>query len=205
MKVGVAYGSMDWELVSQFGAKVITHHDKVEDFDLIAFTGGSDVSRSYYMRSVERRSYRDVIEMSIMEQALKLNKHVFGICRGHQLVNIALGGRLVTDIVIEGFLDHDYIHDVVCTGEEYPENLTNTVEKLLSLYPKVNSLHHQGFTAVQSKSVPLAEHADIVELAISDRILTTQFHPEMMDNFGRGGLRDIIEEWINGEETELYG
>lgn len=70
---------------------------KLDDYDMIVFTGGSDVNPEYYgekpLNGTHYVDYRDQRELSIYWQTLKTHYH-FGICRGLQLLAVANGSKL---------------------------------------------------------------------------------------------------------------
>lgn len=71
----------------------------VEMIDKLIISGGQNVLPSYYgeEKIIESDDYslaRDIFEFALVEEALKQNKPIFAICRGMQLVNVALGGTL---------------------------------------------------------------------------------------------------------------
>ena len=65
---------------------------------------GEDVNPAYYgklnelSKCEEINNYRDSLELALINSALLVRMPVFGICRGEQILNVALGGTLLTDI-----------------------------------------------------------------------------------------------------------
>ena len=70
----------------------------------LLLTGGEDVNPAFYGKLNELSkceaidNYRDSLELALINQALLVRMPVFGICRGEQILNVALGGTLLTDI-----------------------------------------------------------------------------------------------------------
>ena len=70
----------------------------------LLLTGGEDVYPGRYkkeydtLRCTEMNPHRDSLDMALIEKALALKMPVFGICRGHQILNVYLGGTLIVDI-----------------------------------------------------------------------------------------------------------
>ena len=70
----------------------------------LLLTGGEDVNPVYYSKLNELSkceeidNYRDSLELALINRALLVRMPIFGICRGEQILNIALGGSLLTDI-----------------------------------------------------------------------------------------------------------
>ena len=72
-------------------------------FDGFLFSGGPDVHPSYFNEEVhpecgEICPARDTLEMMLFKEVLPLDKPILGICRGLQLINIALGGSIYQDL-----------------------------------------------------------------------------------------------------------
>lgn len=117
----------------------------------LLLTGGGDIDPAVYgeenTRSVGICAERDAGEAFLLASALKMKLPVLGICRGIQLANVCLGGKLHQDIEaeVENALVHprsdrprDGVHAVNITPGSL---LGNTVEaSALS----VNSRHHQA-------------------------------------------------------------
>jgi len=70
----------------------------------LLLTGGEDVQPDLYGKEdeitycTETDPARDTLELTLIRKALELKMPVFGICRGEQILNIALGGTLIVDI-----------------------------------------------------------------------------------------------------------
>ena len=75
----------------------------INTFDGFLFSGGGDVDPLHYGGQVAANSYgfseeRDRFELGLVPLILKSDKPLLGICRGAQVLNVALGGTLVGDI-----------------------------------------------------------------------------------------------------------
>src|SRR5262249_56979822 len=76
-------------------------------FDALLLGGGVDVDPARYGTAVlpdgnvEVDAERDAIDFALLEQALRHKRPVLGICRGLQVINVALGGTLVQDLPLE--------------------------------------------------------------------------------------------------------
>ena len=77
------------------------------DFEALVLGGGMDVDPARYGTSVlpdgnvEVDAERDAIDFALLGEALRAKRPVLGICRGLQVINVALGGTLVQDLPIE--------------------------------------------------------------------------------------------------------
>ena len=124
----------------------------VKKCDGFLFTGGQDISPSFYNEAPSDKlgrtcSLRDNMEFKLFATAFAADMPIFGICRGLQLMNAALGGSLYQDIPTQlpSTLTHSQkkpydaaVHEVKLSEKS----------KLCKLFGKesleVNSLHHQG-------------------------------------------------------------
>ncbi len=91
---------------------------------------------------------RDFTEISLMRASVDDGKPLLGICRGAQVMNIALGGTLYTHIIdqLKGAIDHDYPGNLRKTIV-HPVNVdesSRSAEIFGETLLNVNSLHHQG-------------------------------------------------------------
>ena len=74
------------------------------DVDAVCFSGGGDIAPERYGEHDSDNvcenviPERDELELSLARQALAADVPVLGICRGFQLVNVAMGGRLAMDV-----------------------------------------------------------------------------------------------------------
>lgn len=179
------------------GVQVINGIHLPEDAKFIVFTGGEDVTPSLYKEENENsysNIFRDRIELRLFEQAMERRIKVFGVCRGHQLINVALGGKLIQNIVPH----HMGEHKINWISSSAPFHLNF-----------VNSLHHQGYRENQmaTSMMSMATHDDgIVEVAMSKdgNVFTVQFHPEMMGTGWNGnlGLINFVKSWAEGEKQD---
>jgi putative glutamine amidotransferase len=179
-----------------FDAEVERRRVSVRNFvnalDGLVLQGGADVSPLTYGQEPLRPEWagdavRDRYEMELLEGFLAQGKPVFGICRGLQLINVAMGGTLLQDI---GSLRPDALAHV--DAEQYDqlqhEVVFESASRLSELYPGqhgglVNSIHHQaidrpgGDLVVEARSA----HDGVVE-AIRARgsayVFGVQWHPE---------------------------
>lgn len=121
-------------------------------------------------------------------QTYNRNIPVFGICRGMQLMNVALGGSLYQDI--NKHLGKDLLHWP--EGKDYVRHFVN-IKKQSKLYNvlcsekiEVNSYHHQAIKklAPSLRAVAIAEEGIIEAVEAVDKkfILGVQWHPEDLIN-----------------------
>jgi putative glutamine amidotransferase len=164
-----------------------------ERLDGVLIPGGGDVDPTHYGEERHPKTNdidpnRDRIELAITRQAVGGGKPVFGICRGAQVFNVALGGTLHQDIPSDfpEALNHYYI------PPEFPrEHLAHDVrveeESLLARcvatpIVKVNSRHHQSVKTL-APGLEIAARApdgvvEAIELPGHPFALGVQWHPE---------------------------
>lgn len=159
--------------------------------DGLLIPGGGDVNPARYNAPVHPATAgiddeRDALEISMAQWAAADDRPLLGICRGHQLAHVALGGALVQDIASQ--VTTDIQHD---NRVERPRDLIHAVsvavdsrlaDVLGGTTCAVNSLHHQavarpapGMRVVGSAPDGVIEAS---ELAGHRYFITVQWHPE---------------------------
>ena len=171
--------------------------------DGILLTGGEDVNPSCYAAKPHPKlktvnDARDSTEISLIREARRRRVPILAICRGIQVVNVALGGTLIQDIGAEcpGSLNHDdgsprrsRTHEISVTPDSMIARALGTTRC------SVNSLHHQSVKDVSPDLRVSATAPDgIIEgLEAKDPgwwMLAVQWHPEEMT--------DSPEPWDRG-------
>ena len=161
-------------------------------FDGFIFTGGADVAPALYGQKKEEFCgeicpERDEMEMKLFRLVFELDKPILGICRGIQLMNVALGGTLYQDLPSQS--PSQVPHRVLGKplARETHEIL---VEDLpfghLPMKLMVNSRHHQAIDRLAPGLQVRARAADGVIEAVympeKPKILAVQWHPENFQN-----------------------
>jgi putative glutamine amidotransferase len=162
--------------------------------DGILFSGGGDIEPAAFgMESVpEVKSVdpdRDRVEIRLVKTALSEGLPFLGICRGLQVINVALGGSLYTHIADQHpqALKHDYSPD--WPRDHLPHAVRVEPDSRLAAIlrmknPKVNSLHHQGVCHLAPGLQAVAWAPDTlieaVELPGHPFGLGVQWHPEWL-------------------------
>jgi len=160
--------------------------------DGILLPGGEDVAPHRYNEVPdpdlgEVHELRDKIELAMTEWALKDRKPILGICRGLQLINVALGGTL------HQHLRTGHPHCNITTGEKRWTTLAHEIQIELGtrLYEllgadriMVNTLHHQAPKEiapplrVSARSVPDGVIEAMEWAGDEQEIIAVQCHPE---------------------------
>lgn len=164
--------------------------------DGILLPGGADVNPARYGDAAteglgEVDDELDSLELALVRAALDRGLPVFGICRGHQVVNVAMGGTLYQDLVQDGLTSVAHRTDPAL-GRDHLAHVIEVragtrLQGLLGASRlEVNSLHHQAVRSVAPDlrvSAVSAVDGVIEGLESADgRILTVQCHPEELTN-----------------------
>jgi putative glutamine amidotransferase len=171
----------------------------IQSLDGLLLSGGSDLDPGYYGEEPVPElgvtiPERDAFEMALVRLALRRGMPVFGICRGMQVLNVALGGTLYQD------LPSQWERDVLKHRQDTPKwQPTHEVSVRDGSYiaeimgrevVKVNSYHHQGIKALAEGLVATGRSSDGVIEAVeagdlSERwLLGVQWHAEAMRGVG---------------------
>ena len=162
--------------------------------DGIILAGGDDIDPARFNGEEHPKvgkpdPLRDTCEITLAHLAVEKQKPVLGICRGIQLLNVALGGDLYTHVEDQhpAKVKHDYY-------PEPPRDLIShpvTIEENSKLFQivgereiPVNSLHHQGVKTLASQLVATAYSPDgLIEAAEVPNhpfAIAVQWHPEWL-------------------------
>jgi putative glutamine amidotransferase len=159
---------------------------KLDEMDALLLTGGNDILKEHLHQPVPDPSIlekgdpaRDEWEFAAVKNALDRGLPIFAICKGMQLLNVALGGTLRLDI----------------PGHNLPDQKSHDVQPLRSdntaahRFEKVNSSHHQALDRVADGLVVeswCAQDDVIEQVRLTDREfgLGVQYHPERGSIYG---------------------
>jgi putative glutamine amidotransferase len=182
----------------------------------VMLTGGGDVDPALYGET-PHATYesaepgRDAFEIALARAAIAADVPLFAICRGMQVLNVAMGGTLIQDIPTEvaGALTHSIreprfhiAHEVWVSKES--KLWTIMADKLEGESLQVNSRHHQAVKRVAPGFEVTATAPDGVieamERPASRFCLAVQWHPE---NFWRTGeFRPLFEQFLRAARCE---
>jgi putative glutamine amidotransferase len=163
----------------------------VTNVDGLLLTGGSDIAPEFLKQAIPDPSIlekdvdvaRDRWEFVAVDQALSRGLPILAICKGIQLLNVALGGSLKLDV----------------PGHKLPEQKDNDIQPLRSdakathQFENVNSSHHQALDLLGEDLVveawcPSDEIIEQVRMRNQPFVLGVQYHPE------RGKIYDSLFE-----------
>lgn len=181
----------------------------------LLFTGGGDIDPKHFNGEPHPKVYgispeRDALEFFLIEKALASGKPLLAICRGIQVLNVALGGSLYTHIQdqVEQSLKHDWF-------PKFPrDKLAHTVSlvcdsKLQDIYGdadiRVNSLHHQGISRVGEglKATAFAPDGLVEGLEVegADFALGVQWHPECLPE--DVGMQKLFKAFVSASSRQI--
>jgi len=191
----LAFMIPEMSLASPHFPKALKIKHYVNTLDGLLLQGGADMSPKSYGESPLNPLWsgdevRDQYEIELFNEFVTQGKPVFGICRGHQVINVALGGTLYQDIATQcpekGVHRHDTLYD-----QCYHEMRIHPGSWLSRIYPKVsvtriNTIHHQAVKHLgEGLVVEATSEPDGIVEAIRweghSFVVGVQWHPEFMD------------------------
>ena len=162
--------------------------------DGILLTGGEDVVPSYYGKAgdssrCESNPGRDSLEFALISKAIELQMPILGICRGQQILNVAMGGTLVVDIPSD--LPSTTIHRcedyAKCFHHVTLEKSSNLLKICQADTGWVTTNHHQavekiapGLRAVAWSPDSIIEAIEYENPSKKPFLQAVQWHPERM-------------------------
>jgi len=174
--------------------------------DGLLLSGGGDIHPRYYYQPgtpeydaalagwFYQDEPRDEVEMRLLRHYLPTGKPILAICRGFQVLNVALGGRLVADLAAH---EHNIQPEGVSGFHEVTVSPISRLGRTLGCGAslRVNSRHHQGITLpLLAPGLRPAARSDLGELngepvlegyeAADERwLMAVQWHPERLSDF----------------------
>ena len=168
--------------------------EEYADFlDGLLLPGGEDVCPKYYGQNPHEKlgrvsEIRDHTELILTKKMAELKKPIFGICRGMQVLNSAIGGDLIQDIPSADEAYAQHFGKMEQRAKPWHQiEIINKKSKLYQVFGRekveVNSFHHQAVDRVAEGFYITARAQDGIVEAIENpqaKIWGVQFHPENM-------------------------
>ena len=187
------------------GVPIVPSDSAMDSADALLLTGGGDVDpRRYHSEPAPETdgvdADRDEMECRLIERFIKAGKPVFGVCRGIQILNVALGGKLIQHVpsVLPGNELHaqvggkDSVHSVSFTkGSKLAEALSGVAT--------VNSSHHQaidpkalgrGLRVIAVSGQGVVEAVEGVDRGAP--VLAVQWHPERLEPCTHAAAAELL-------------
>lgn len=160
--------------------------------DGFLFTGGVDIAPERYGETAselcgEIQPLRDAMEFAVLGEVLAAGKPILGICRGAQLLNVALGGTLYQDLPSERPSDiahrqtedkFEFSHDIIVLPDTPLHTLVGATRM------RGNSFHHQVVKSLGRGLCVMAEAEDgVIEAFYAPDhayLRAYQWHPERL-------------------------
>lgn len=178
----------------------------------LLLAGGRDICPTLYggdeRDAVKPNRCRDRFEKKLITTALALDLPILGICRGMQLLNVALGGSLIGDIEREGLgegINHNNgksprdadAHEIFIERGSLLSHITD------ALIIQVNSMHHQCIDNLAPRLRCSARAkggiVEAVEMLEEPFVVGVQWHPEERDDVFS---RNLFQQFINAASPE---
>jgi len=183
--------------------------NELNSSDGVLLTGGGDVEPALYgAASVHTKTYgidrkRDDFERRVIDETLKQEKPLLGICRGLQIANVHFGGTLIQDLADLGHPNHS-------TKQEYEQRHDLIIQNggILSetageISGNVNSYHHQavdrpgeGLLISARSEDGIVEAMEFKDPASKPFFLLIQWHPERMNDTTNPFSGKILQRFL---------
>jgi putative glutamine amidotransferase len=155
--------------------------DRLRFADAVLLPGGGDLASHWYGAPPHTSAYdvdeeQDAFDLAVARVALARCMPLLAICRGTQVVNVALGGDLVQDMADAGGNHRHVVHPVQVAPDAVLAGIVGTA-------PLISCFHHQSVARLGDGLRAVAHSADgvveAVELAGHDGwYVGVQWHPE---------------------------
>lgn len=168
----------------------------LDTIDGLLLSGGCDIHPKHYGEEVhpacgEIDEARDACELMLVRKAIDRGMPVFGICRGFQVLAVALGATLFQDLESQLGLPKekhrqqppydDPIHTVRFKEGGLLERITET-----PLMP-TNSMHHQAVKdageKIKIEGITMDGVVEAISMAGNESVFGVEFHPEHLDHY----------------------
>jgi putative glutamine amidotransferase len=155
--------------------------------DGLVLSGGGDILPEHYGAEAHPATgwldpRRDDFELALVRALRRRDRPILGVCRGMQLVNVALGGTLVQHLPDHTDVDHEAVERWDATAHWIEIAPESRLRRLMSTgRMEVNSVHHQAIGELGQGLRAVAWAPDGVVEAIESEvepILAVQWHPE---------------------------
>jgi putative glutamine amidotransferase len=166
--------------------------ETLDRLDGLLFSGGSDLDPELYGQEAHPETNgivpeRDTAEIALLKAALERDMPVLAVCRGSQVLNVALGGDLVQHLP-EVVGDEKHKHTPGEFADHDVDLVAGTrVQQILGDHAPVKSHHHQGYGKIGEGLREAARSEDGTIEALEDPsrrfVMGVLWHPEAGEDF----------------------
>lgn len=177
--------------------------------DGFLFVGGPDIEPWRYGQELlpccgPQNPRRDAMEIKLLHAAIAADKPVLGVCRGIQVLNVALGGTLYQDVPSQYSDKMPHRMEAPYNRAVHPLRVVEgTPLAALSPLEGVNSRHHQAIDTLAPGLEPMAYSGDglieAVRMPGKKFVWAVQWHPEAFWADG-GGNFELFEQLVKAAE-----
>ena len=206
-----AAGALPW-LIPLIPHDPATMHAIFEKLDGVFLTGGVDVDPACYGEPKtalcgSTDPDRDAVELMLLHHAMGRHIPVLAVCRGIQIINVALGGTLYQDVSaqVPASMKHDYFPTAVSPSRSYLAHdvLIEAGSRLSDIVGRrvapVNSMHHQAIKTLANGLAPTAHAPDgiieAVEGTNGQYLVAVQWHPEELAET-QPGMKNLFDSFV---------
>lgn len=185
--------------------------DNLKDAQLVVFTGGEDVTPSFYgcikYPTTINNIKRDQYERKIFNQIDPTKQVCYSACRGSQFLCVMNGGKLVQDVsnhargCTHGITDGKHVYQITSTHHQmqYPFDLNDEDYDILYKSYEICSNYYEG-DKIDPKKIAKNEPEIVLYHKIDKpKCLAVQGHPEMIpDSPVAKMINNLIKDLVNG-------
>jgi len=165
----------------------VRHPPSGKPLDAVVIGGGSDIGPEHYGGDIDARvradPERDLLEIDWIKKAIRERMPMLGICRGAQLINVVMGGRLHQDIRKIRVRTRNR-PGLLPTKRVRLDDGSRIAAIVKRLQLRVNSLHHQAVATPGDGLRAVGRDRDDIVQAIESEagrpIIGVQWHPEYL-------------------------
>lgn len=181
--------------------------------DGFLFCGGEDITPLLFGEEPHKGNGKtnittDLFQIRFMKYLLQLQKPVFAVCRGMQILNVACGGTIWQDLSMIPGRTIDHMQKSACRSEVSHHILTeqgSLIRQYIGPRILVNSFHHQAINTPGSGLTVSARAGDhtieAIELSGHPFAVGVQWHPECMYRTS-AEMRALFHEFIMHSKTQ---